>query len=309
MSGFVENVKAFFLLLFYLLTLWPYEVVKSFLPRRKKDINGELLFITGAGSGIGRGMAVKFASLGATVICTDVNKETSDETAEMIKDNGDKAYSFKLDVTDRHAVYALADKIKADIGDVTILVNNAGIVTGRNFMECPDELMIKTMEVNTISHFWTLKAFLGDMKEKNHGHVVSITSVAGYGGSPRLVDYCASKFGAVGIAESLSIELNTDAPGVKITNVCPWFINTGMFEGTVSCSPILFPMLEPQYVVDQIVGSVLNDEEQVFIPRHLCSLLITKSLLPIKVGLKIAEYLKLYDQMTHFKGRDTKKIE
>ena len=69
-------------------------------------------------------------------------------------DNGGKAYSYHLDVTDRHKVYALAETIKSDVGEVTMLVNNAGIVTGRSFMECPDELMVKTMEVNTISHFW-----------------------------------------------------------------------------------------------------------------------------------------------------------
>jgi len=305
----IENTKAFFILMFYLFTLWPYEVIRSFLPRSRKDINGEILFITGAGSGIGRGMAIRFAKHGATVICTDVNKETSEETAQMIRDNGGKAHSYKLDVTDRHAVYALADEIKRDIGPVTILVNNAGIVTGRDFMECPDELMIKTMEVNTISHFWTLKAFLGDMKQKNHGHVVSIASIAGYGGAPKLVDYCASKFGAVGIAESLAVELHTEAPGVKLTAICPWFIKTGMFEGTKSCSPILLPMLTPEYTCDTIVAGVLNNEELIFIPRHLSAVLIAKSILPISVGMKLAEYLKLHDQMTNFKGRQTKKVE
>lgn len=67
---------------------------------------------------------------------------------------GGKAYSYKLDVTDRFKVYDLAETIRADVGDVTMLVNNAGIVTGKSFLKCPDELMIKTMEVNTISHFW-----------------------------------------------------------------------------------------------------------------------------------------------------------
>jgi len=305
----VENVKAFLILLFHLFTLWPYEVVRSFLPRRRKDITGEVMFITGAGSGIGRGMALRFAKCGAVVICTDVNKETADETAQMIKDAGGISHSYKLDVTDRHAVYKLAEDIKRDMGAVTMLINNAGIVTGRHFMECPDELMIKTMEVNTISHFWTLKAFLGDMKQKNHGHIVSIASIAGYGGSPSLVDYCASKFGAVGISESLAIELNSDAPGVKVTSICPWFIKTGMFEGTRSCSPITMPMLSPDYTSDTIVASVLNDEPVVFIPRVLSLLLVAKSILPISVGMKLGEYLKLHDQMTNFKGRQTKKVE
>jgi len=309
LGEFLENTKALLLLIFHLCTLWPYEVIRSFLPRSRKDISGEILFITGAGSGIGRGMALRFGKFGATVICTDVNKDTSDETAEMIKQNGGKAHSYRLDVTDRHAVYKLADEIKETVGAVTMLVNNAGIVTGRHFMECPDELMIKTMEVNTISHFWTIKAFLGDMKKKNHGHIVSIASIAGYGGSPSLVDYCASKFGAVGISESLGIELDQDAPGVKVTTICPWFIKTGMFEGTRSCSPITLPMLDPDYTSDTIVASVLNNEPVVFIPRHLSAVLVAKAILPTSVGMKLSEYLKLHDQMTSFKGRQTKKVE
>jgi len=304
----IENTKALLILLFHLFTLWPYEVIRSWLPRSKKDINGEILFITGAGSGIGRGMAIRFAAAGATVVCTDVNKETCDETATMITEAGGKAHSFKLDVTDRLAVYALANQIKQEIGAVTMLVNNAGIVTGRQFMECPDELMIKTMEVNTISHFWTLKAFLGDMKANNHGHIVSIASIAGYGGAPQMVDYCASKFGAVGISESLCVELAKDYAGVKVTSVCPWFIKTGMFDGARSCSPITLPLLEPDYVADTIVACVLNNEEVVFIPRMLSMVVVAKSILPVSLGVKLAEYLKLHDQMTGFKGRGAKKI-
>lgn len=79
-----------------------------------------------------------------------------------------------------------------------------------------------------------MKAFLGDMIKKNHGHVVSIASIAGYGGSPQMVDYCASKFGAVGLTEALTVELKYEAPNVKVTSICPWFIKTGMFDGAKS---------------------------------------------------------------------------
>ena len=80
----------------------------------------------------------------------------------------------------------------------------------------------------------TLKAFLGSMIKNNRGHVISIASIAGYGASPQLVDYCASKFGAVGLHEALSLELYGYAKGIKTTSVCPWFIKTGMFEGAKS---------------------------------------------------------------------------
>lgn len=74
--------------------------------------------------------------------------------------NGGKAYSYQLDVTDKERVYSLAEEVKKSVGEVTMLVNNAGIVTGKHIMDCPDALMIKTMEVNTIAHFWVHKCFV-----------------------------------------------------------------------------------------------------------------------------------------------------
>ena len=78
----------------------------------------------------------------------------SEKCIILFEASGGKAHSFQLDVTDRKKVYSLAEKIRETIGEVSMLINNAGIVTGRNFMECSDELIIKTMDVNTISHFW-----------------------------------------------------------------------------------------------------------------------------------------------------------
>ena len=77
--------------------------------------------------------------------------------------NGGKAYSYQLDVTDRLKVYALAEQIKREVGDVIMLVNNAGIVTGKKILDAPDHLMVKTMEVNTISHFW-VSCLLGETR-------------------------------------------------------------------------------------------------------------------------------------------------
>ena len=85
-----------------------------------------------------------------------------------------------------------------------------------------------------MAHFWTLKAFLPEMMENNRGHVVQIASSAGLFGVPGLTDYCASKFGAVGVTESLKLELYKQNKDINVTLVCPYFIATGMFEGVVS---------------------------------------------------------------------------
>ncbi len=90
----------------------------------------------------------------------------------------------------------------------------------------------KTFQVNTMAHLWLGKAFLPSMIEKNHGHVVTIASMAGKFGMAGLCDYCASKFAAVGFDESLRNELvHMGKDNVHTTVVCPYFINTGMFDG------------------------------------------------------------------------------
>ena len=123
-------------------------------PPPRKDINGEIIFLTGAGSGLGRLMALKFAKLGAIVVCIDVNESANDETVRAIKSQGCKAHGYKCDCGNRQDVYRVADLVKKQVGDVTILINNAAIVSGKKFLETEDWMVQKTIEVNTMAHFW-----------------------------------------------------------------------------------------------------------------------------------------------------------
>lgn len=129
-------------------------LVQIFFPPPRKDINGEVIFLTGAGSGIGRMMALKFAKLGATVICVDINQTANDGTVEEIRSRGFQARGYKCDCSSREDIYRVADLVKNEVGEVTILINNAGIVSGKKFMETEDWMIQKTMEVNTMAHFW-----------------------------------------------------------------------------------------------------------------------------------------------------------
>lgn len=139
-------------LLYYVLE----SIVLAFVPKswRFKDITGENVLITGAGSGIGRLLAIRFANKGARVIIWDLNLEAAKETAKIVKDAGGEAFAYHCDVSKPQNVYDAADKVKKEVGKVDILVNNAGIVTGKRFLECPDHMIQKTFEVNAISHFW-----------------------------------------------------------------------------------------------------------------------------------------------------------
>ena len=114
----------------------------------------------------------------------------------------------------------------------------------------------KTMEVNTTSHSYTVKEFLPAMLKKDHGHIVTIASAAGTIGIGGLADYCASKFGAFGFDESLRMEMKKIKSKVKTTCICPYFINTGMFEGASSKFPMLLPILEEKYACWRIMVGI-----------------------------------------------------
>ncbi|NXH10424.1 RDHE2 dehydrogenase, partial [Bucco capensis] len=304
MNFFLETLRFIGLLVYYLLESLVFLVV----PRRKKSVNGEIVLITGAGSGIGRLLSVKFASLGATVVLWDINEEGLKETSRLVRKNGAvRVHSYICDCSKRQDIYRVADQVKKEVGDVSILVNNAGIVTGKAFLDCPDSLVEKTMEVNIMAHFWTYKAFLPAMIASNHGHLVSIASSAGLVGNNRISDYCASKFAAVGFTESVYLEMrDLGKTGVKTTIVCPFFIATGMFDGCKTRWPTLLPMLEPEYVAEKIISAVRQEQEIVIIPRSLYFLIPLKHILPGKAALLVRDYLGLSRMMDSFKGRAKK---
>ena len=169
-----------------------------------------------------------------------------------------------MNVTQRLEVEQAVEQAEREFGQIDILINNAGIVAGKRFLETPPEAMLRVMDVNAISHFWTNRAVLPGMIKRRNGHIVSIASIAGQVGVCGLVDYSASKFAAVsrvsravlppltnvlkfGINESIRMEMryNPQTRGrIHTTTVCPFYINTGMFDGVQSRFPLLLPILD-----------------------------------------------------------------
>ncbi|NXL85536.1 RDHE2 dehydrogenase, partial [Alectura lathami] len=301
MNFFLEMLKVIGLSTYYMLE----SLVFLLVPKRKKNVRGEIVLITGAGSGIGRLLSIKFAELGATLVLWDINQEGLKETSRLAEENAAvRVHSYICDCSKRQEVYRVADQVKKEVGDVSILVNNAGIVTGKRFMECPDSLVEKTMEVNTMAHFWTYKAFLPAMIASNHGHLVSIASSAGLIGVNRLADYCASKFAAVGFAESINLEMrDLGRTGIKTTTVCPYFINTGMFDGCRTKWSHLLPILEPEYVAEKIMTAIRRDQAILVLPRSLYFFFALKSILPVKVSVLLADFAGALNFMDNFKGQ------
>nr|XP_024647940.1 estradiol 17-beta-dehydrogenase 11 isoform X2 [Macaca nemestrina] len=164
--------------------------VKLFIPKRRKSVAGEIVLITGAGHGIGRLTAYEFAKLKSKLVLWDINKHGLEETAAKCKGLGAKVYTFVVDCSNREDIYSSAKKVKAEIGDVSILVNNAGVVYTSDLFATQDAQIEKTFEVNILAHFWTTKAFLPAMMKNNHGHVVTVASAAGHISVPFLLAYC-----------------------------------------------------------------------------------------------------------------------
>ncbi|XP_069777561.1 epidermal retinol dehydrogenase 2 isoform X2 [Narcine bancroftii] len=264
------------------LLLWLYYSAEAllmlFVPARKKDVSGEIVLITGAASGIGRLVALEFARLRSALVLWDIDAKGNEETARLARERGaPRVHTYLCDCSKRTAVYEVADQVKREVGDVSIVINNAGIVTGKKFIDSPDDLLVKTMEVNVLAHFWTYKAFLPAMIACNHGHLVSIASSAGFFPVNGLADYCSSKFAAIGFAESVALELlATGKNGIKTTIVCPYFINTGMFDGCKIKWPNLIPILDQNYAAKAITDAILREKVYLVMPRSLYFLLAIK---------------------------------
>ncbi|XP_059380467.1 retinol dehydrogenase 10-A isoform X2 [Carassius carassius] len=252
---------------------------------KEKSVAGQVCVITGAGGELGRLFAKEFARRRATLVLWDINSHSNEETAEMVRqiyreqdDNSmtkegavggveevppfqPQVYTYVVDVGKRESVYSTAEKVRREVGEVELLINNAGVVSGHHLLECPDELIERTMVVNCHAHFW---------------------------------DYCASKFGAIGFHESLSHEIKaSEKDGIKMTLVCPYLVDTGMFRGCrirKEIEPFL-PPLRPEFCVKQAMRAILTDQPMICTPRIVYMVNFMKSILPFEAIVCMYRFL------------------
>ncbi|CAO4379409.1 unnamed protein product [Caenorhabditis nigoni] len=303
MERVIDGAKMVFGTLFFIvLNFFKNLLPNGMLPR--KSVEGKKVLITGSGSGIGRLMAIEFAKIGAEVVIWDVNKDGAEETKKLVEKVGGTANVFVVDLSQYKDIHRVAKLTKDAVGDVDILINNAGIVTGKKLFDCPDELMEKTMAVNTNALFYTAKNFLPSMLAKDSGHLVTIASMAGKTGCVGLVDYCASKHGAIGCHDSIAMEILAQKKyGVNTTLVCPFFIDTGMFHGVTTKCPALFPILEANYAVECIMEAILTNRPLLCMPKASYTILALIGLLPIEAQVLMADFFGTNESMNDFKGR------
>ncbi|XP_026321476.1 short-chain dehydrogenase/reductase family 16C member 6 [Hyposmocoma kahamanoa] len=270
--------------------------------RPMKSLKGDVVLVTGGAGGVGRQLALKLARLGAKVVIWDISKEGLQKTCEAAKQEGYDIASYVVDLGDRNATYAAADKVKKEVGKVDVLINNAGTVFGETLLDLTDNAIETTYKVNILSHYWTVRAFLPAMIESGKGHIVTVGSVAGLLGTYRCTDYSATKFATVGFHESLFTELRAHGHNtIHATLVCPYYINTGMFDGV---TPRLMPMLEPEYVAQTMIDSIRKNEVNCIMPGSVRYLLPLKCLLPAKMCWDLmSRVMKGPQSMMEFKGK------
>lgn len=269
-------------------------------------LDGRRVLVTGGAQGMGLLIARGAAARGAHVAVWDVNSGALGDAAGRIGAARPRAnqlvVSDVVDVGDADAVARGAERLAASFGNVDVLINNAGVVSGKPLTELPPEDVQRTLRVNTAALFWTARAFLPPMIDAGGGHVVTMASAGGLIGVSRLSDYCASKFGAVGFHESLRAELRRTAPGVGTSLICPFFVGTGMFAGVRTRFPFLLPILEPEKVAAAVIRAVEKNRAVVVLPWFVHSLKLLR-LLPVRWLDPIASFFGIHVAMDTFSGR------
>jgi len=190
------------------------------------QLANQIAVVTGAGRGIGRAIALKFANAGADVICISRTAENSEKVANEIRALGRKAWAFAVDVADSNAVTTAAEKILADCGKVDILINNAGVTRDGLLMRMSDSDWDAVLDTNLKGAFLLTKAFFRVFAKQRAGRIINISSVIGLIGNPGQANYAASKAGLIGFTQSVARELASR--GVTVNAIAPGFIETDM---------------------------------------------------------------------------------
>lgn len=194
-----------------------------------RSLKGRVAVVTGAGSGMGRAIAVRLAADGAAVAIWDINGDGAAETAKLITDAGGVALAITADCADRPAIEAAAAETRAKLGAIGILVNNAGIAPFTPFLEVTDELLDRVLHVNLRGPYIVTREIIPDMIAAKWGRIINITSSSVQTGSPAQSHYTSSKGGLLGFTKCLALEFGKS--GITANMIPPGSIDTPMLRG------------------------------------------------------------------------------
>ncbi|MEU2258364.1 SDR family NAD(P)-dependent oxidoreductase [Nocardia xishanensis] len=269
-------------------------------------VAGKKVLVTGAAMGLGKLFAERAVREGAAaVVLWDVNEVALKGTAVELAGRGSRIHEFVVDVSDRDAIAAAAAAVRDEVGDIDILVNNAGIVRGNTyFWETENRADIdKTMAINSLAPMYITLEFLPAMvRGAGAARVLNIASSAGLVANPRMSVYAASKWAALGWSDSVRLELEQAGHDhVKVTTVCPTYIDTGMFDGAKGFW--LTPILQQDDVVDTSWKEMKLGNPLVVLPWTSRLNRALSGILPLKLRDLFLDTVGVYRSMDDFTGR------
>ncbi|WP_022892865.1 SDR family oxidoreductase [Agromyces subbeticus] len=276
-----------------------------------RTARGARVLITGAAGGMGRMYAQRaVAEHAASVTLWDRDAAALARTVDelgAVSQGRTRIQSFVVDVGDAGAIAKTAQRVRRDVGNPDVLINNAGIVRGNRYFWQTDngEDTRPTMQVNALAPMYLTREFLPGMIADAYrpARIVNIASAAGTLANPRMAVYAASKAALIAWSDSLRLELEqADHGNVKVTTVTPSYISTGMFAG--ARGPVLTPVLEPEYVVDRVWRAMLDGRPLLELPWSVGLSRALRGLLPTRVFDRVVgEGFGVYRSMDRFTGR------
>ncbi|GAA5905386.1 SDR family oxidoreductase [Sporobolomyces salmoneus] len=229
---------------------------------------GDIVLITGGSTGIGKELVERLSKKTGNIAVLDMAPPTY---------NAKNVKYYKCDITDPKAIAEVAKKVRAEIGEPTVLINNAGIARGKTILETKPEEFLLTYKVNVLGCHNILREFLPHIIKLNHGHIMTTASSASYAAIPQLSEYACSKAAALALHETLAGELRHryNAPRVRTSVICPTKVSTQMGDAMKDQdTQFLSPTLDAGWLAGEMVRIIESGLSDHLVTPHFASLLL-----------------------------------
>ncbi|XP_061394416.1 17-beta-hydroxysteroid dehydrogenase 13-like [Musca vetustissima] len=258
-------------ILLFPILLWVSVIRWLFDRNPETEVKGEVAVITGGAQGLGRKLAIEFARRGCHIAVVDILEEKAQETAEYLKKTFKiKSKAYRVDITNHQKLVEFHSQVTRDFGDITIVVNNAGIVYFSDSAPRDFDEIQKIITVNFTSQVWINQLFLPRMKVLNRGHIMSISSLGALFNTAQLQIYGPAKSAVRAYMSSLRMDLN-EYSGINVTTIMPTYMTTHQpTEQIVNSNGLgkFLPVLDGDYVAQEAVKALLQGVDEMTLPRQ-----------------------------------------